>query len=276
MEKILSAEERIRKAEEIYYKRKMQSGNNNCARVNVSDNTKDFGMLKKIFLQILISIVIYAIFYMIKNTNYIFSDKVINKTKEILSYDINIQKLYNTGINYLNSFKPKQENNTESSEEKEDKLEEENMQEKESNVDIDAIGGENIEQISEEVPLTQMEQDAKDILNSKSLIIPLEGVITSRFGIRESTNPIVTKNHTGIDIAANEGTIFIASMDGIVEEISSVGDLGNHIKIANDNIETVYAHCKTIYVKEGEKITQGQNLGEVGQTRQCYWSTLAF
>ncbi len=29
---------------------------------------------------------------------------------------------------------------------------------------------------------------------------------------------------------------------------------------------TVYAHCKTIYVKEGEKITQGQQLGEVGST----------
>ena len=29
---------------------------------------------------------------------------------------------------------------------------------------------------------------------------------------------------------------------------------------------TVYAHCKTIYVKEGEKITQGQQLGEVGAT----------
>lgn len=29
---------------------------------------------------------------------------------------------------------------------------------------------------------------------------------------------------------------------------------------------TVYAHCKTIYVKEGEEIAQGQAVGEVGST----------
>jgi murein DD-endopeptidase MepM/ murein hydrolase activator NlpD len=29
---------------------------------------------------------------------------------------------------------------------------------------------------------------------------------------------------------------------------------------------TLYAHCKTIYVKEGDTITQGQQLGEVGST----------
>lgn len=29
---------------------------------------------------------------------------------------------------------------------------------------------------------------------------------------------------------------------------------------------TVYAHCKKIYVKKGNKITQGQTIGEVGST----------
>lgn len=29
---------------------------------------------------------------------------------------------------------------------------------------------------------------------------------------------------------------------------------------------TVYAHCKTIYVKQGDQITQGQQIGEVGST----------
>jgi hypothetical protein len=75
------------------------------------------------------------------------------------------------------------------------------------------IGGENIE-IEEELkvtePLSQMEQDAKDILKSKSLIIPLKGTITSRFGLRDSETPTVPKNHTGIDVAVNEGTVFNA------------------------------------------------------------------
>lgn len=29
---------------------------------------------------------------------------------------------------------------------------------------------------------------------------------------------------------------------------------------------TVYAHCKTIYVQQGEQIMQGQKIGEVGNT----------
>ena len=31
-------------------------------------------------------------------------------------------------------------------------------------------------------------------------------------------------------------------------------------------MSTVYAHCKTIYVKEGDVIEQGQQVGEVGST----------
>ena len=66
-----------------------------------------------------------------------------------------------------------------------------------------------------------MEKDAKNILETKSLIIPLKGTITSRFGVRNPKTPTVPKNHTGIDIAVNEGTVFIAAMEGIVQEVSS-------------------------------------------------------
>ena len=54
------------------------------------------------------------------------------------------------------------------------------------------------------------------------------------------------------------------------------GELGNHIKIVNDSVMTVYAHCKTVYVKQGDKVFQGQNLGEVGMTRECYRTTFTF
>ena len=54
------------------------------------------------------------------------------------------------------------------------------------------------------------------------------------------------------------------------------GELGNHLKIVDDDIATVYAHCKTIYVKQGEEIKQGQKLGEVGSTRKRNRTTFAF
>ena len=54
------------------------------------------------------------------------------------------------------------------------------------------------------------------------------------------------------------------------------GDLGNHIRIINGDVETVYAHCKEIYIHEGQNIVQGQELGEVGQTRKCNRTSFAF
>ena len=41
---------------------------------------------------------------------------------------------------------------------------------------------------------------------------------------------------------------------------------GNHLKITNGEVSTVYAHCNSIYVKEGDKVVQGQHIAEVGET----------
>lgn len=285
MERTLSPDERIKRAEEIYYRKKIQATNRSSARVNVSDK-KNFGLLRKMFLQIAICILIYIIFYMIQNTNYIFSENVIKRTNEILSYDINIQNLYNQTKEYFNSFintkinlENEKKNNVEDGQENEQNEVQNNGEENlntENNGNIpneveeynqENIGGENA-QISEEETkdFTQMELDAKNILESKSLILPLKGTITSRYGPRNPTTETVPKYHTGIDIAANEGTVFIASMEGTVETVSSVGDYGNHIKIVNGDVMTLYAHCKTIYVKKGDEVKQGQKIGEVGST----------
>ena len=89
MERTISQEDRIRRAEEIYNRRRQASG------VRVSSNNvnraekRNLSLFKKMLMQLAICAVIYIIFYLIKNTNYIFSEDVINKTKEFLSYDIN-------------------------------------------------------------------------------------------------------------------------------------------------------------------------------------------
>lgn len=232
MERTLSPDERIKRAEEIYYRKKMQNTNRKSARVNVSDK-KDFGMFKKMILQIIICVLIYIIFYMIQNTNYIFSEDVMQKTRYILSYDINIKNLYEQTMKYLNKFtndvgaaisSPRDESNTNSNN-SESNTNNENLNNEDTDnaSEEENIGGENIEVENNEGEenLSQMEQDAKDILACKSLIIPLKGTITSRYGPRDPETPTVPKNHTGIDIAVNEGTVFIASMSGIVQEVSS-------------------------------------------------------
>ena len=222
MEKVLNPEEKIRRAEEIYYRRKMMLDNRNYARANVTENKKEFSFLKKLILQVLICLVLYSIFYMVKNTEFVFSEDVINKAREILSYDININNLYNGAKQYLEGIvdKPESEesSNTTENNEKDVNAEESIENKEESNTE------------NQDTNLSQMEQDAKDISGNKSLIIPLKGTITSRFGPRESDNPIVTKNHTGIDIAVDEGTVFIASMAGTVKEVSSERGFGKSYK----------------------------------------------
>lgn len=102
MERTLSSEEKIRRAEEIYAKRRAGQTARNIATVNV--NEKNYGLYKKMILQILICLVIYFIFYLIQNSNYIFSEDIINKTKEILSYDINIPEIYGNISETVSTF----------------------------------------------------------------------------------------------------------------------------------------------------------------------------
>ena len=298
MERIASSEEKIRRAEEIYYRRKNQNGSRNIATVNVNSE-KNYGLFKKLILQILICLVIYFIFYIIQNGNYIFSTDVINKTKEILSYDINIPEVYQQIMQYMN-----QSTSVEGQSNEENKIEEiqnnidtnqvnngqiENSMENSTDNNIEnniensventvdnivnevtntaAIGGADFEDVvmEEEVPKTQDELDI-EYLKTYSWVKPVLGVVSSEFGTRESTNPIVGTNHTGIDIAANTGTVIVAALEGTVTISSTIGEYGYHIKITNNDVSTLYAHCSKLYVQQGEYITQGQPIAEVGST----------
>ncbi len=285
MERAISSEERIRRAEEIYNRRRMQTGVRvPSSRVNTYNRNESFPdkykLYKKLILQIAICFVIYFIFYLIKNSNYIFSEDFINKTREILSYDINFSNIYNTAIEYYNNNLKSQFMFVESNEdEKQDNNELTTNEVQENAITNEQVGGigggddDNVEQngeaeqVSNEptVQLSQMEIDANDIKQNHNLILPLAGTVTSRYGPRDG-NEIVSSNHGGIDIGVNEGTVFVAAMSGTVIEASGEGSFGNHIYIQEGDVITIYAHCKTLYVKKGDVITQGQKIGEVGQT----------
>lgn len=290
LERVVSSEERIRRAEEIYNRRRMQTGVRvPSSRVNTSNRNETFPdkykLYKKLILQIAICFVIYFIFYLIKNSNYIFSEDFISKTREFLSYDINFGNIYNTAIEYYNNNLKSQfiltEQNEESKDSEENKSVTNEVQENTNvNEQVGGIGGgddgdveeqvanEETQQVSSPEPtvqLSQMEIDANDIKQNHSLIVPLVATVTSRFGPREG-NEIVSSNHGGIDIGANEGTVFTAAMSGTVIEASGEGSFGNHIYIQEGDVVTIYAHCKTLYVKKGDIITQGQKIGEVGST----------
>lgn len=276
MERTITAEERIRRAEEIYQRRRMQNDIKVPTSQMNANNKLEYRMFKKLILQILICLLIYFIFYLIKNSNYIFSEEVLNKTRQFLSYDINFQGIYLQAEKYYNDnlreilYKENQNNNI-----NEEINEEQNSESggigggeegvKLLNNEIEQTSADEIQENVNQEPLSQMEIDANDIKANYSLILPLKGTVTSRFGTRTPTD-IVSANHAGIDIGVNEGTVFVASMEGTVTNVSSEGSYGNHVYIQNGDVTTLYAHCKTIYVNTADKVTQGQQIGEVGST----------
>ena len=269
MERIMSVEDKIRRAEAIYERRK-QGNNKQIASINVSDNNKkkDIKLLKKMIIQILVCMVLYLIVYTIQNNSYVFSEDFINKANEILSYDTNFSEIYNNLKNGILSLLPKENNEVVNVEENN------NTQNEQNNELQNSIGGaveENFNEVSnEEVEpkqeLSQTEQDIINIKNTTTFIKPVEGVISSKFGNRETATGNVPKNHTGTDIAANLGTKIKSATNGEVVLASEEGDYGKHLKIQIGDVSIIYAHCNNLYVKQGDMVVQGQEIAEVGST----------
>ena len=83
--------------------------------------------------------------------------------------------------------------------------------------------------------------------------------------------------HRGIDIAAAEGTPIQAVRPGTVTFAGERGGYGLVVYVDHgDGLETRYAHCSQLNVKTGERISQGQVLGEVGSTGRSTGNHLHF
>lgn len=97
-----------------------------------------------------------------------------------------------------------------------------------------------------------------------SLIRPVSGTITSRFGVRSN---IRSSSHTGLDIAAPTGTPVKAAASGTVTFSGWKGSYGYMIVISHGNgVQTYYGHCSKLYAKNGQKVSQGDVVASVGST----------
>lgn len=248
-------------------------------------------------MQLAICSVIYIIFYLIKNTNYIFSDDVINKTKEILAYDINFGNMQKQVTSFIDQNKDKfaflgildNDENNGTSNEVSNEISNEITNNTTENTVVNTIGGiggatnnevieegkaeqdknnedkdENKESAKDEKK-SQYELDVEYIKKNYKFKMPVTGTVTSRYGEREATE-VVSANHQGIDIGANMGTPIYAAMEGTVTVSIDEGEYGKHIDITNGDVLTRYAHCSKLLVKEGQKVKQGQKIAEVGST----------
>ena len=277
MEKAISQEERIKRAEEIYNRRKYANKTN----ISTSNRMKTDGnitlikakMIRKLLLQILACTAIYLLVYTMKNSEQLFSSEMLNTAKEILSYDISIQNLYDKSKEYFSGVEEKINQILDSEDQENQDMNNEEVNETGGNITQEAIGG--AEEVAPVEEKSQEELDIEYVKQNANIIWPLNGTITSKFGSRTPTE-IVTANHYGIDIAGNTGDDIICAMDGTVTTSSSEGDYGKHIRVENGEITTLYAHCSKLLVAEGDNVKQGQKIAEVGQTGRATGPHLHF
>lgn len=272
MERTMTVEERIRRAEEIYERRKRNEGLTVIHEEKdkkEKHEKKDIKLLRKMVIQLIVCICIYLVIYTIQNKQYIFSEDFINKVNEIISYDIDLKKIYEDTKNFvIGIFNKKIENENQNQNENQENNEVNVIENMEMNNGIGGAVEETIEETEQEEQqsLSQEEQDILDVKNTTSFIKPVEGTISSVYGYRETATGTVPKDHTGTDIATVTGTKIKSATDGQVVLASEEGDYGKHIKIQIGEVSIIYAHCNRLYVKEGDMVTQGQEIAEVGST----------
>lgn len=100
------------------------------------------------------------------------------------------------------------------------------------------------------------------------LFTPVKGgSLSSQFGYR--TDPIHGRQrlHSGVDIAAPEGTPIVVPQPGVVVYAGERGGYGNVVVIQHHPMfHTLYAHTSKMLVKRGQTVIPGQTIALVGTT----------
>ncbi len=109
-------------------------------------------------------------------------------------------------------------------------------------------------------------------------LYPTSGKLSSPFGYRIDPFTGVRRMHYGVDLANRVGTSVKATMSGTVIVI---GDqplgYGNYVVIRHERgFQSLYGHLNRILVRNGQRITQGQKIGEMGSSGRSTGSHLHF
>ncbi len=96
------------------------------------------------------------------------------------------------------------------------------------------------------------------------MLLPVNGTLSTPFG-KIIHNASGATTHMGIDIHAEKQSSVRAVMDGKVSETGSSPAFGDYIRIMHDNgFETVYAYCSVLTVQEGDRISKGDVIAQIG------------
>ncbi len=90
---------------------------------------------------------------------------------------------------------------------------------------------------------------------------------TSGFGYRHDPKNGSRRMHNGVDFAGAYGTPLYATADGVVVHAGWMSGFGKLVKIKHAfGIQTYYAHTSRILVKEGQRVSRGDHIADMGNT----------
>jgi len=128
-----------------------------------------------------------------------------------------------------------------------------------------------------ETDLQKINADKKAMTKAKSIwedqpidtnfITPVDGRLSSLFGLKRFFNDIPKRPHNGLDIAAKIGTPIIAPASATVIDTGNYYFNGNTVFLDHgQGLLSAYLHMNKIAVKPGQTVKQGEQLGTVGET----------
>ncbi len=204
------------------------------------------------------------------------SDRIINsevkesieQTSSELSKTVNQVKSINNIENEVNN-----ETNT-INQISNDKQEDQNKDNQIANEQINQIVenkiNENV-QANEIIQPAQKDENINKETSNEQFIMPVEGEISSGYSIdnlQYSNTLQEWITHRGIDIKADKTTVVKASKSGTIKYIKEDPRYGLSITIEHsDGFQTIYSSLlSSEFVKEGDKVEQGQSIGTVGNS----------
>ena len=102
---------------------------------------------------------------------------------------------------------------------------------------------------------------------SVELSWPVVGPLSSPFGLRRFFNDQPRNPHSGIDIAAPEGTDIVMPSDGIIIDTGNYYFNGKTVFVDHgQGMISMFNHMSKIAAKTGDKLQRGDKIGEIGST----------